>query len=207
MNQKEIITTVENFVKNQLLHESSGHDWWHTERVRQIAVIIAKEEQANIFICELAALLHDVADHKFGFSDAERAQIVTKLLAPCLLSNEIIEQIIYIINHLSYKSGKNQHQFTIIEGKVVQDADRLDAIGAIGISRAFAYGGYAGRTLYDPTLPISDDTKDTISHFYCKLLKLQEGFHTIYGKKLALERHQFMEQFLNQFYAEWQGKK
>lgn len=203
MDKEKIIQHIEAYVKKRLMKEETGHDWWHTDRVRKTAKIIAHHEGADVFVCELIALLHDAADHKFGYTDDERVHLITEILEENEVNQEITTEVIYVINNMSYKSGQNKHTLKTLHGKIVQDADRLDAIGAVGIARTFAYGGAAGRVMYDPTLDEADDSIDTFSHFYTKLLKLKNGMHTSYARKIAEERHEIMEVFLRDFLNEW----
>lgn len=214
--QQEIIDTIA-FVKKELLHAEAGHDWFHIERVWKTARKIALEEQADVFIVELAALLHDIADSKFhnGDEDIGPAKAADFLITKGIKS-EIILHVQQIIKHMSFKSSFDKPLFNSREMEIVQDADRLDAIGAIGIARAFTYGGYKNRELYNPLIkPKLNQTKEeyknttapTINHFYEKLLLLKDKMNTLTGKKMALKRHQFMEEYLLQFYAEWEGEK
>lgn len=201
MNKERIINNTINFVKTRLEKEGSGHDWWHVKRVYENSIEIGKKEkEVDFFILTLSALLHDIADHKFGYSDIDRENIITDFLQNEGVMYRDIKKIIYIVNNISFKSGKNKHKMKSIEGKIVQDADRLDAIGAIGIGRAFTYGGYKNRLMYDPD---SEDGLDTISHFYDKLLLLKDKMNTESGKEMAESRHKFMEYFLEEFYKEW----
>jgi uncharacterized protein len=219
MNQKKIIANTITFVKKELKDAEGGHDWFHIERVLKNTLLIAKDEKVDIFIVSLAALLHDIADPKFYNGDET---IGPKKASEFLISQKvdtaIITNVINIIQHISYKNSleKNGEKFTSIELKVVQDADRLDAIGAIGIARCFNYGGFKNRTLYDPEIiPNLNMTKEdykkttapTINHFYEKLLLLKDQMNTASGKKIAAQRHDFMEMYLTQFYDEWDGIK
>jgi len=209
--QQTTIELAETFVKEQLAGDSSGHDWWHIHRVRNLAVRIAKAEGADLFVCEMAALLHDVADEKLNPSFAEGLAKVEHWLSDHVASEALIRHVMTIIATLSYGGGHNPPMETL-EGRVVQDADRLDAIGAIGIARTFAFGGTRGRSMHDPTVVAQDHlTKEayrqaegtTINHFYEKLLRLKNGMNTETGRALATSRHAYMEGFLKQFYAEW----
>ncbi len=214
MTSNKIIEAAEAFVKETLEQAEGGHDWWHIHRVRLLALKIGQSEGANLFVVELAALLHDIADHKFhnNNEDIGPAKALAFLTAQKCESH-VIDHVIKIIENISFKGGNKISKINTIEFKVVQDADRLDAIGAIGIARAFNYGGYKNRTLYDPDIPpiLNMDKKTymnnkgpTINHFYEKLLLLKDRMHTQEGKKIAEERHTFMQQFLNQFYKEWE---
>ena len=214
MDQQKIIEATTTFVKNILQHDSSGHDWWHIERVRKAALQIGEEENANLFVVEMAALLHDVADEKLNKSEEEGLMKVRNWLSSIQITESEQEEIIEIISTMSFKGGSRPPMKTI-EGKVVQDADRLDAIGAIGIARTFAYAGAHGDLIYDPALPFRESmTKDeyrngkstAVNHFYEKLLKLKDTLNTNAAKKAAKERHDFMTAFLDQFYKEWNGQ-
>ena len=201
MNKKLIVEKTKEFCKNKLLGEGSGHDWYHVERVYNNALDIAKHEDGvDIFIVELGALLHDIADHKFGYSDEDREDIISEFLLDLNVERKIIDAVVYIANYISFKGGKNKHKMQTIEGEVVQDADRLDAMGAIGIGRTFAYGGYKNRVMYDPEN--TESNEDTISHFYEKLLLLKNRMNTSYGKLKAERRHETMQEFLDNFYSE-----
>lgn len=202
------------FVKEALQHDSSGHDWWHIERVRKLAIEIGKIENANLFIIEMAALLHDIADEKLNPSEEEGLHRVKEWLTSIEVSDTTHAEIIEIISTMSFKGG-NRPPVKTLEGKIVQDADRLDAIGAVGIARTFAYAGSKGDLIYDPDLPYRETmTKEeyrngrstSINHFYEKLLKLSGHMNTKTAQKLAKERHDYMLAFLDQFYKEWNGK-
>lgn len=216
MNEKQIIANTIKFVQQTLENAEGGHDWFHILRVWNNAKLIAKTENVNLFIVELGALLHDIADSKFHNGDET---VGPKIAREFLLSQQVdeftISHIENIIKNISFKGGNFDQLFLSEELKVLQDADRLDAIGAIGIARAFNYGGFKNRALYNPEIkPNLNQTKEeyknsvspTINHFYEKLLLLKDKMNTATGKKLAKERHQFMEEFLNQFYNEWNGK-
>lgn len=201
---KAIIRKVIDFAKNGLNGDTSGHDWYHTKRVYSAALLIAQGEGAvDTDVIEIAALLHDVMDHKLGYGDEDRARMVKDCLRGSEISQEQIDHVIYIINNISFKGGKNKHVLTTIEGKIVQDADRLDALGAIGIARTFAFGGHAGRAIYSPEHTPDAPGEDSISHFHEKLLKLKALMHTETGTRLAEKRHLFMLEFLEEFYSEW----
>jgi uncharacterized protein len=214
MNQL-LIDKTEEYVKRQLQNDSSGHDWYHIYRVKQLAKEIATQENANSFVCVMAALLHDLADEKIAGSEEAGLNNVKQFLDSLQVPLDDAQHILSIISTMSFKGG-NQKSMDTIEGKVVQDADRLDAIGAIGIGRTFAYSGAKGQLMYDPEIPVRESmTKEeyriqkstAVNHFYEKLLKLKEFMNTSYAKKLAEERHLFLEQFLDQFFSEWEGKK
>jgi uncharacterized protein len=210
-----IIFLTVDFVKQQLMDAEGGHDWFHIERVWKNAEAIAQGEDCDPEIVALAALLHDIADSKFhGGDETVGPALARNWLTSKLYPEEKLEHIIAIVENISYKGGKELRTHESIELDVVQDADRLDAIGAIGIARTFNYGGFKNRVIYDPAIqPDLNMTKEeykkstapTINHFYEKLLLLKERMNTTTGKKIALERHRFMESFLDQFYAEWKG--
>ncbi|MFT4414129.1 HD domain-containing protein [Fredinandcohnia humi] len=212
--KQEAIEATISFVKSILENDSSGHDWWHIERVRKVALQIGEKEKANLFIVELAALLHDIADEKLNHSEEEGLTKVSNWLSSLNISEQDQNEIIEIISTMSFKGG-NRPPVRTIEGKVVQDADRLDAIGAIGIARTFAYAGSHGDLIYDPNLPFRENmTKEeyrngkstAINHFYEKLLLLRETLNSDTAKEIAKERHEFMLHFLEQFYKEWNGQ-
>ena len=219
MNKEKIITTTIAFVKKELKNAEGGHDWFHIERVFKNSILISKDEKVDVFVVSLAALLHDIADPKFYNGDETVGpRVASKFLTNQNVSKEIIKHVVNIIQHISFKNSfdKASEKFTSIELKVVQDADRLDAIGAIGIARCFNYGGFKNRALYDPEIiPNLNMTKEeykksdapTINHFYEKLLLLKDQMHTASGKKIATQRHAFMETYLQQFYNEWDGLK
>lgn len=204
------------FVKNELKEAEGGHDWFHIERVYKNALLIAATESSNLTVVKLAALLHDIADSKFhGGDEAVGPAKARTFLTSLAVEEVIIDHVVKIIENISFKGGTTEKQFTSIELDIVQDADRLDAIGAIGIARTFNYGGFKNRTLYDPAIaPLTNMTKEayknstapTLNHFYEKLLLLKDLMNTKTGRKLAEERHRFMEQFLARFYAEWEGE-
>ncbi len=202
------------FIKQELCSDSSGHDAYHLLRVAQLAVRIGKQEGANLFICELAALLHDIADEKLNASKDAGLQKVQQWLEQQEVEQQDSAHIIHIINTMSYSGGQGEPMSTL-EGQVVQDADRLDALGAIGIARTFAYAGWKGHLIYDPEHPPREsmtkreyrEGKSTaVNHFYEKLLKLKNLMNTPYAQELAQQRHRYMEGFLEQFYAEWEAK-
>ncbi|NHN25654.1 HD domain-containing protein [Flavobacterium jejuense] len=205
------------FVKEQLQHAEGGHDWFHIERVYKNALLIAKEEDCNLEIVKLGALLHDIADSKFHNGDEKIGPKVARgFLVTQNVNENTITHVIAIIENISFKGGNFEKKFTSKELDIVQDADRLDAIGAIGIARSFNYGGFKNRPLYNPEIqPNLNMSKEeykkseapTLNHFYEKLLLLKDKMNTETGKKLAKERHAFMEKFLAQFYAEWEGEK
>ncbi len=210
-----IILTAETFVKKQLGEDATGHDWFHVDRVRRNALLICKQEaKGDPFIVELAALLHDIPDEKLNETIEIGQEKLDSFLQTLRLSFEQMRHINEIIRSISFKGG-NGGELTSIEAKIVQDADRLDAIGAIGIARAFAYGGKKGQPIYDPNIEIRKEMSleeyrngksSSIHHFYEKLLKLTDMLNTETAKSLAASRQHFMESFLTEFYKEWNGQ-
>lgn len=204
------------FVKEKLQNAEAGHDWFHIERVYKNALLIASNEDCDLTIVKLGALLHDIADSKFNDGDETVGpKVAREFLITQNASEEIISHVVNIIENISFKGGNFEKKFTSKELEIVQDADRLDALGAIGIARTFNYGGFKNRPLYNPAIaPVLNMTKEeyknsespTLNHFYEKLLLLKDKMNTETGKKLAQKRHQFMEHFLSQFYAEWDGE-
>ena len=217
MTYPELINKTISFVKAKLENAEGGHDWFHIERVFKNAVLIAKNEDCDVTVVKLGALLHDIADSKFHEGDESVGpKIARDFLESENVDEEIITHVVHIIENISYKGGNFEKKFSSLELDVVQDADRLDAIGAIGIARAFNYGGFKNRALYDPKIaPNSRMSKEeykkndvpTLNHFYEKLLLLKDKMNTDTGKQIAKERHRYMEGFLAQFYAEWEGDK
>lgn len=218
ISEAQLIASTIDFVKTKLEHAEGGHDWFHIERVYNNSLLIAKHEDVNTFVVALAALLHDIADSKFNDGDETiGSKIASKFLLSENVDSEIIEHVTKIIDNMSFKNSFDLNtRFSSKEMEVVQDADRLDAIGAIGIARCFNYGGYKNRALYNPEIkPNLNMTKaeyknsnaPTINHFYEKLLLLKDQMNTKTGKRIALERHNYMKSFLDQFYAEWNGEK
>lgn len=217
MDNLVIIEATIKFVKLELKNAEGGHDWFHIERVYKNALLIAAGENCDILVVKLGALLHDIADSKFHNGD----ETIGPKKARLFLENEnvvenTIEHVINIIKNISFKGGNNKINFNSLELDIVQDADRLDAVGAIGIARTFNYGGFKNRVLYNPNIspnlnmsPEEYKNSDgpTINHFYEKLLLLKHKMNTKTGKEIATGRHNFMESFLLQFYAEWDGKK
>ncbi|MCZ8168312.1 MAG: HD domain-containing protein [Flavobacterium sp.] len=205
------------FVKQQLEGAEAGHDWFHIERVYRNALRIADHENCHREVVQLAALLHDIADSKFHGGDESIGPKTARTFLESQHSDEAtIDHVVKIIENISFKGGKTDRTFSSLELDIVQDADRLDAIGAIGIARTFNYGGFKNRPLYDPAIaPNLHMTKEeykasqapTLNHFYEKLLLLKDRMNTATGKKMAEDRHRFMEVFLAQFYAEWDGEK
>jgi uncharacterized protein len=218
MTNNQIIEATKSFVKETLKNVEGGHDWFHIERVYNNTLLISKNENVDGFVVSLAALLHDIADSKFyDGDDSVGPKIAHEFLFKQNVSSEVIEHVVNIIAHMSFnKSLENGLKFSSKELEVVQDADRLDAIGAIGIARCFNYGGFKNRALYNPDIKpnlnmskaeYKASTAPTINHFYEKLLLLKDQMNTKTGKQIAEDRHYYMEDFLKQFYAEWKGEK
>lgn len=214
--EKIIAHTIE-FVKQELENAEGGHDWFHIQRVWKNALSIAStESEADLLIVQLGALLHDIADSKFHNGDetvgpAKTAAFLQRFNLPTIT----IDHVVNIVKHISFKGGNEAQKFRSLELDIVQDADRLDAIGAIGIARTFNYGGHKGRAIYNPNIQpnlnmskeeYKASTAPTINHFYEKLLLLKDRMNTEKGKQMAEERHQFMEQFLHQFFKEWEAQ-
>ncbi len=205
------------FVKQKLENAEGGHDWFHIERVYKNALLIANEEPCDLEVVKLSALLHDIADSKFHNGDETVGPQTARIfLESENVSEATIVHVINIIENISFKGGNFDKKFNSKELQIVQDADRLDALGAIGIARTFNYGGFKNRALYNPEIaPNMNMNKEeyknseapTLNHFYEKLLLLKDKMNTPTGKKIAQTRHQFMENFLSQFYAEWEGEK
>tara|TARA_B110000003_G_scaffold257207_1_gene275341 strand:- start:395 stop:1048 length:654 start_codon:yes stop_codon:yes gene_type:complete len=216
MNETKVINRVIKFVKKELQNSEGGHDWFHVERVYKNALLISKTEKVDLFVVSLGALLHDIADAKFHRGDETIGpKIARDFLISEGVSEEITEQIVAIIENVSFKGGNKQQTYFSNELNVLQDADRLDAIGAIGIARCFNYGGFKNRKLYDPKVKpnlkmtpkeYKNSKAPTLNHFYEKLLLLKDKMNTKTGKKIAQNRHHYMEQFLKQFYKECDGK-
>lgn len=213
--RNQIIEKTEAFVRNELGEDATGHDWFHVDRVRKNAIHICKnEKQGDPFIIEMAALLHDIPDEKINESVDKGKAKLNSFLQTITLSNEEQAHIIQIIESISYKGGKKT-ELESVEAKIVQDADRLDAIGAIGIARVFAYGGKKGQLIYDPNIQVRKEMTEeeyrkgkstSIHHFYEKLLILKDLLNTDVAKRMAESRHQSMVLFLEQFYREWEGQ-
>ncbi len=216
MNYPEIIEAASDFVKKSLNGAEGGHDWWHTYRVWKLSKNIAQHEAVDQFVVELAAILHDVADSKFHDGDEEIGpKVAREFLTAQNVDPASIDHVVNIISNISYKGGLLVRTFESKELDVVQDADRLDALGAIGIARTFNYGGFKNREIYNPEIkPVEYATKEayknstapSLNHFYEKLLLLKEKMNTNTGTQMALKRHVFMEQYLEQFYEEWEGE-
>lgn len=217
MTHQKIIDQTVKFVKETLANAEGGHDWWHIYRVWQLAQKIAATEKTNLLVVELGALLHDIADAKFNNGDENIGpKKAREFLQSISIEEELITHVEKIIQHISFKGGNFEQAFNSTELAVVQDADRLDAMGAIGIARTFNYGGFVNRTIYNPNIQpnlnmskeeYKNSTAPTINHFYEKLLLLKDRMNTTTGKAMAVHRHSYMEQFLEEFYKEWEGQK
>lgn len=212
----DIVDKTIEYVKKSTRMESSGHDWWHIYRVWRNAIHIGERENADLFVVQLTALLHDIADWKLNDGDLNIGpRLAREWLEKCGVDENIISHVCMIIRKMSFKGAGVNDRIDTIEGMVVQDADRLDAIGAIGIGRAFTYGGYAGRVMYDPDIEPKLHTSfeqyraspsPTINHFYEKLLLLKDLMNTKTAKSIAKKRHSFMRKFLKRFLDEWNEK-
>lgn len=216
MMREQMIEETIAFVKNKLEGDSSGHDWWHIYRVWNMSKKIQEKEGGDLFVIEFSALLHDVADWKFHENEEDGLKIVRDWLMRFKLSTDITEKIIQIIKNVSFKGAGVKDHMDTLEGKIVQDADRLDAIGAIGVARTFAFGGKYGNQMHNPDIKVKlhqsfDEYKKsngtTLNHFYEKLLLLKDRMNTKTAKEIAEERHLFMEMFLKQFHNEWDSVK
>ena len=211
------ISEIEKFVKNKMSGETTGHDFYHVARVHRTAVLLATQHmEAEIYIVEVASLMHDLGDWKVSNSGKSEKEIIENACNDLGFDKKNALQITDIITHMSFSSNVGKKNKLSIEGQIVQDADRLEALGAIGIARAFAYGGKKGREIYDPNVKpkVFVSTKDyknsvgsTINHFYEKLFLIKDQLNTIEAKKIAIKREKFMKDFLHQFYAEWEGKR
>lgn len=216
MDKKEIIEKTADYIKSKLSGEGSGHDWWHIYRVWKNAINIGQYEKVDVFVVELAALLHDIADWKFHNGDDDIGpKMAREWLESLSVEEEIISHVCSIIKNISFKGANVENKIDTTEGMVVQDADRLDAIGAIGIARTFAYGGSKGREMYNPEIKpeihnsfeeYKNNQTNTVNHFYEKLLLLKDKMNTETAKSIAQKRHEVMENFLKEFYDEWEGK-
>ncbi len=215
MKKQLIINRTVDFVKHTLKDAEGGHDWFHIQRVFNNSKLIVKTESADEFIVSLSALLHDIADSKFHDGDESIGpKKATEFLMSQNIDSIVIEHVVQIIKNISFKGGNIDRTFSSKELDIVQDADRLDAIGAIGIARCFNYGGFKNREIFNPKIqPKLNMTKEeyknsntpSINHFYEKLLLLKDEMNTKTGRQIAAERHKFMKQYLDQFYAEWDG--
>lgn len=212
--EKRILDAAELYVRGRLEGETTGHDWWHIKRVAESARSIAAEEQADVFVCVLAALLHDLADEKVCGNEAEGLAAISRWMEQNGVGDVDRDHVIEIVSTMSFKGGGRPPVRTL-EGKVVQDADRLDAIGAMGIARVFVYSGAKGRPVHDPSVAPRENMtveeyrsgRDTaVNHFYEKLLKLKDLMNTGTGRNRAEGRHRFMEEYLERFYGEWEGR-
>ncbi len=214
MTKKEIIRKTEEFVKKTMKGDP-GHDWSHVDRVRKTALYIGEKEKADLFIIELASLLHDVADHKFYKGDDQIGpNTAKKWLEKMNLESSKIKEICSIIEEVSFKGARVKYNLKNFEGNIVRDADKLDALGAIGLARTFSYGGHFNVPMYLPDVKpyfhksfkeYKKNSASTINHFYEKLLLLKDRMHTKTAKQIAIRRHKFMEQYLKEFYEEWKG--
>lgn len=219
MNDSDIVEETIQFVKETLKNAEGGHDWFHIQRVFNNALLIAKDEKVDVLTVSLAALLHDIADAKFHDGDESIGpKMAVEFLKSIKVDKKVVQHVVKIIENVSFKNSldKKGNQFNSKELQVVQDADRLDALGAIGIARAFNYGGFKNRELYNPDIPpklnltkeeYKKSNNPTINHFYEKLLLLKDKMNTPTGKELAEKRHQFLLDYLEQFYAEWNGEE
>jgi uncharacterized protein len=215
MDKGSIIQKTADHVKEALSGESSGHDWWHIYRVWKNSIHIGKQEEADMFIVEMTALLHDLDDFKITGEHSDDKKNAKAWMMKQGVDEDTQEKVLHVIRNMSFTDNIGQRRELSNEGKVVQDADRLDAIGAIGIARCFAFGGKKGRVLYEPDTPHDKELTSerymkadghTINHFYEKLLLLKDLMNTEAGKKIAEGRHRFMEEYLDRFYKEWEGK-
>ncbi len=214
MNRQDILQRTADHVKREFSDDSSGHDWWHIYRVWKNAIAICQREPADDYVVQLAALLHDLDDWKFNPGDDDTPVRAKAWMESLAVEPIVIEQVCEIIRHVSYKGAGVENKMKSLEGFIVQDADRLDAIGAIGIGRAFAYGGYKGRALYDPDSPpqmhttfeeYKNSKSATINHFHEKLFLLKDMMNTPTAKRIAEGRHQVMLDFVERFMQEWEG--
>lgn len=211
--ENKLLKSTENYIRSYFENEGSGHDWWHIHRVRNMALKLAEKEGGNLFLIEMAALLHDLDDWKLN---SENESKTAKWLKNINVDNLQAESILKIIEQVSFKGAGVENKATTVEARIVQDADRLDAIGAIGVARTFAYGGHKSRPIYHPDIkPVmhtdfesyKNNTAPTINHFYEKLLLLKNSLNTATAIEIAKNRHIFMETFLKQFFAEWEGDR
>lgn len=216
MTPESIIQSTASHIQQVFQHDSSGHDWWHIHRVWKTALAIARQEGAEAFVVELAALLHDLDDWKLDASSDGTPVRARAWLENMGVEVEVRDHVCAIITHLSFKGAGVENRISTLEGKVVQDADRLDALGAVGIARAFAYGGHKGRLMHDPAQPprlhatfeqYKNSEGTTVNHFHEKLLLLKDRMNTATGRRMAQDRHAFMEQYLDQFHREWDGRE
>ena len=216
MDREEILRGTEEFVRGELSGDATGHDWWHVDRVRVLAKRLGREEGADLFVVELAALLHDIADWKFHDGDTEVGpRAAAAWLTDCGIEEEVTDHVCDIVGTLSFKGAGVPTPMATLEGQVVQDADRLDAIGAIGIARTFAYGGAKGRPIHDPEEAprenadfdtYSKSNSSTLNHFHEKLFLLKDRMNTESARRLAAGRHSYMKSYLDRFLNEWEGE-
>ncbi len=217
MKQDEILKIVEEYVKQKCINDSSGHDWWHIKRVEKNAMLINKDEKANEFVIKMIVYMHDLYDHKFysGDSSAELKKTLRKLKIYESILEDDINNIIYSCVNLGFSSNFDNKKELSKEGQIAQDADRLDAMGAIGIARTFAYGGKKGKLIYNPNVDNNITQKEykkngsntSLDHFYDKLLKIKDSMNTVTAKNIANKRHEYIENFLDEFLNEWNGIK
>ena len=216
MKVENILLEVATYVEQKLSGEGSGHDWWHIVRVRNMAKKLALAEGGDSFICQLAALVHDLVDDKLVADEGLALAEVRDLLTRLGVRSDQTDQVLAIIQAISYKGGSQNHLDLTLEGQIVQDADRLDAMGAIGVARTMAYSGYHGRVIHDPEVAVRQNMTleeyrshqgTAITHFYEKLLLLKDLMNTKTAKELAKGRHAFLEAYLDQFFAEWDGQR
>ena len=216
MKEENILLEVATYVEQKLSGEGSGHDWWHIVRVRNMAKNLALAEGGDSFICQLAALVHDLVDDKLVADEGLALAEVRDLLTRLGVRSDQTDQVLAIIQAISYKGGSQNHLDLTLEGQIVQDADRLDAMGAIGVARTMAYSGYHGRVIHDPEVAVRQNMTleeyrshqgTAITHFYEKLLLLKDLMNTKTAQELAKRRHAFMEAYLEQFFAEWDGQR
>lgn len=215
--EQQLIDRVAGEVRKRLEGAESGHDWWHIVRVWNMAKRLGQEEGAEMVIVELGALLHDIADWKFhAGDDTAGPRIAREILEAAQASPNVVDRVVRIVETVSFKGAGVANAIDSLEGQVVQDADCLDAIGAIGVARTFAYGGHKNRVMYDPNeKPVLHASKEaymkstgtTINHFYEKLLLLKDRMHTKAAREIAADRHAFLEEYLSRFLAEWEGKR
>jgi uncharacterized protein len=218
-SESQILAQTREFVKTKMSNDAGGHDWWHVARVVGNAKTIAETEGGDKFVIELGALLHDVADWKFHDGDVTAGpKIARDWLREMSVNDSIADKVTEIVEHISFRGGTNKHVMQTLEAEIVQDADRLDALGAIGIARVFAVGEALGKTIYNPDIPprsydnfkaYRNNLKDspTVNHFYEKLLLLKDKMNTSTGRSMAEYRHGYMEGYLKEFFAEWDGEK
>ena len=215
MKEEKILQEVATYVERKLSGEGSGHDWWHIVRVRKLAEKLALAEGGDSFICQLAALVHDLVDDKLVADEELALAEARDLLTRAGVAADQTDQVLTIIQAISYKGGSQNHLDLTLEGQIVQDADRLDAMGAIGVARTMAYSGYHGRVIHDPEVAARQNMTleqyrshqgTAITHFYEKLLLLKDLMKTKTAKELAKGRHAFLEAYLDQFFAEWDGQ-